>query len=79
MIALGLLKLPIPGSPSLNSLSSSLYSNQVSHFSVLSVDNEASPAFKALPKSNIEFLNKLPPMREFPSIDSAEKNWHRLV
>ena len=51
----------------------------MSHLSVLSVDNEASPASKALPKSNLEFLNKLPPMREFPTINSSEKNWHKLV
>ena len=89
MTSLGLLKLPSPSlnsltstkipSPSLNSLSASLHSNQVSQFSILSVDNEASPAFKGLPKSNIEFLNKLPPMRDFPTFNSSERNWHRLV
>ena len=80
MIALGLLKLPIPGSPSFSpSLSSPIGSNQVSQLSVLSVDNGASPAFKALPKSNLEFLNKLPPMRDFPTINSSERNWHKLV
>ena len=80
MLSLGLLRLPIPGSPSLApSLPTPMGSNKVSQLSVLSVDNEASPASKALPKSNLEFLNKLPPMREFPTIDSSEKNWHKLV
>ena len=80
MTALGLLKLPIPGSPSLSpSLSSPIGSNQVSQFSVLSVDNEASLAFNALPTSNLEFLNKFPSMREFPTINSSERNWHKLV
>ena len=52
---------------------------QVSQLSVLSVDYDNSPASKALPKSNIEFLKNIPPMRKFPSIDSSVKNWHKLV
>ena len=30
-------------------------------------------------QSNLEFLNKLPPIREFPTINSSERNLHEIV
>ena len=54
MLSLGLLKLPIPGSPHmLPSLPSPMGHKQVSQLSVLSVDYDNSLASKALPKSNL--------------------------
>merc|ERR1711954_10374 len=78
MLSLGLLKLPIPGIPA-PSLPRPLGQKQVSELSVLSVHYNDSPTSKVLPKSNLEFLKNLPPMREFPSIDRSQQNWHKLV
>ena len=79
MIALGLLKLPIPGPPSHTSFPSSLYSTPVSAFSILSVDNGVGAPSESLPKSNIDFLNNLPPIREFSQVKPSEKDWAQLV
>ena len=73
MLSLGLLKLPIPGIPE-TSLPRPFGQKQVSKLSVLSVHYNDSPTSKMLPKSNLEFLKNLPPMREFPSIDRSQQN-----